>query len=108
MSLDVYLNLDGECVFEANITHNLGRMARAVSEDFYYVLWTPQDLAVDKAVDLLGALNEGILTLVSMPAHFQTFDAENGWGTYENLLRFVRAYRNAIEENPNATVVACR
>jgi hypothetical protein len=95
-----------DCVYEANITHNLGRMAEAAG--VYPALWRPEEIGVTKASQLVGPLEAGLSGLQARPDHFRTFNPSNGWGSYESLVRFVERYLAACEANPDAAVEASR
>lgn len=104
MSLDVYLLevMQPASVFDANITHNLGRMAEEAG--IYKALWRPDDIGLKKAVDLIPLLRAGLDRLREDPEHFKMFNPENGWGDYEGLVRFTARYLAACEEYPEASV----
>lgn len=89
-------------VYDANITHNLVRMAAAAG--IYEVLWYPEDLKITKAGDLIPFLTAGLDKLQADPAYFKQFDAPNGWGTYDHFVPFVAACLEACRENPEARV----
>jgi hypothetical protein len=124
----------GGCVYDANITHNLGRMAQEAG--IYLALWSPGEmkapdqskaiqalwrdkqyadaraleakLPVVYASDLIPVLRDGLAKLKADPAHFEKFNAENGWGLYEHFVPFVERYLAACEANPLAIVRASR
>ena len=103
MSLDVYLNTeDGECLYSANITHNLNKMAEAAG--IYQHLWRPDELGITKAKDLIAPLMEGYGKLVTQYAEMQQYNSPNGWGLYENFLPFVARYLEACGKYPDAIV----
>ena len=107
MSLDVYLNrVQPTTVFNYNITHNLGRMAGEAG--LYQPLWEPDVIGAKQARQLVPLLREGLARLEAEPDRFRAFDAPNGWGKYEHLVEFVRAYLKACEEFPDATVETSR
>lgn len=107
MSLDVCLKAVRETtIYDANITHNLATMAREAG--IYQHLWSPEELGLTKAAELIAPLREGLARLKADPAHFETFNAENGWGLYKNFVPFVEKYLAACEENPDATVYVSR
>lgn len=93
-------------VYEANITHNLGEMAREAG--IYLHLWHPNELGVVKADQLVDPLREGLALLRSEPERFKAYNPPNGWGSYEQLVEFVADYLRACEENPEATVRVSR
>lgn len=109
MSLDVYLEkeITQVCdVFSQNITHNLNAMAEAAG--IYKELWCPEEIGITKAAQLIEPLSRGLALLKSDPGRFQRFDAPNGWGRYEHLVRFVSDYIQACTENPDADVRVSR
>ncbi|MBB5508109.1 hypothetical protein [Paraburkholderia atlantica] len=96
MSLDVYLN-DAEkgCVYSANITHNLGAMAREAG--IYQHLWRPEELGITRAKELIDPVYGGLTDMIQRPSHYEQFNAANGWGLYENFVA-----------NPDATIEVWR
>lgn len=107
MSLDVYLTeLRPVEVFEANITHNLNKMADEAG--IYEALWRPEDLKINKAVELIPLLEKGLELLKSDEKRFRKFDAANGWGRYEHFVPFVEKYLEACRESPGAEVSVSR
>lgn len=114
MSLDVSLKETHPVnVFSLNITHNLNKMARAVELSngmtLYDVLWRPDEqYGLELARDITDLLMEGYKALVSNPTFYKTFNPENGWGTYEGLVNFVEAYKDACKEHPEAELSISR
>lgn len=117
MSLDLYLLAYVDtgaaepfrCViWERNITHNLNQMAKAAG--LYGVLWRPEECEppVVLARDALPLVRAGLAKLVSHPSEFRKHNPENGWGSYEGLVRFTTAFLAACEEHPLAKVEADR
>ena len=107
MSLDVYL-VDPEegYVYSANITHNLGRMAREAG--IYQHLWRPEEISLTKAGELIETLQTGLADMVRRPSHYEQFNAENGWGLYGNFLPWIAKYLEACIANPDATIEVSR
>lgn len=93
-------------VYWANITHNLGKMAKEAN--LHYPLWRPEEINITKAVQLIGPLAIGLEKLLSEPETFKQYNASNDWGTYENLVEFVKGYLAACIEYPDATVSVWR
>ena len=107
MSLDVYLMETRPTeVYWANITHNLTEMAGAAG--IYRALWTPEEIGITKAADLVPLLEDGLAKLKADPAKYEKFNAPNGWGLYKNFVPFVEKYLQACRDNPNATVEVSR
>jgi hypothetical protein len=107
MSLDVWLTAPRPTlVYDANITHNLGAMAREAG--IYQHLWRPDEIGITKAEQLIEPLTVGLALLRSDEPRFRAFDCPNGWGRYEDLISFVENYLAACIENPDAAVSAGR
>lgn len=95
-----------DTVYHANITHNLGKMANEAL--LYYYLWEPEKMHISKANDLIASLQLGLDFLVAAPKRFKQFNPENGWGSYEVLVEFVRNYLEACKQYPDADVSVWR
>jgi hypothetical protein len=115
-----------ETLFDANITHNLGRMASEAG--IYEALWRPHRLKpgydipednyneervfennnVTLAKEILAILEKGLKDLKEKPEHFKQFDASNGWGTYEHFVPFVAQVLQACKDYPEAKVFVSR
>ena len=93
-------------VYQANITHNLNRMADAAG--IYKPLWRPDELEITRAEELIEPLSSGLEALKSNPERFEELNPENGWGTYEGLVQFVENYLGACRQYPQATVSVWR
>jgi len=125
MSLDVHLSgekevIERECEhcgkhhhcrevegsYWANITHNLGAMAKEAG--IYDYLWRPEEIGATKAKHLVGPLRVGLSLLKSDPARFQKHNAPNGWGMYEHFVPFVEEYLAACEASPESDVTVSR
>lgn len=107
MSLDVCLTeMAPTQVYAANITHNLGTMANDAG--IYQHLWRPEELGITYARDLIEPLQTGLRLLVSDPDRFRKHEPDNGYGTYDGLVRFVRAYLWACVDSPDAEVRVSR
>lgn len=99
-------DLQHNTVYSRNITHNLNRMA--VAAGCYGVVWRPDENAVTTAGQLIEPLTVALATLRSDPDYFRTFNPSNGWGTYDDLLKFVQDYQEACVAYPDAVVYASR
>ncbi len=91
-----------EEVYDGNITHNLGNMAREAG--IYDAMWHPYDISASKAKDIIEVLEKGLKLLKSKPEYFKTFDAPNGWGIYDHFIPFVENYLNACRKYPEAEI----
>ena len=84
-----------ENYWHANITHNMGEMAREVPVagtelTLYDLLWHPEEHGFSSAGDTgyrVGVLM-GFLYLRNHRDELIRFNPENGWGNYELLLSF--------------------
>lgn len=92
---------EGE-VFHANITHNLSDMAKQAG--IYECLWRPSENGFEKAKDIIDRLKTGIEMMYDVPAFFKQFDADNGWGTYDDFLPWLKNVLSACEEYPGAVI----
>lgn len=100
------LDSDDDTVYSANITHNLNKMAREAT--LYEYLWRPDEIGITKASQLIQPLRGGLAFLRREPERFKKFNPENGWGSYEGLVRFVENYLEACETHPEAEVSVSR
>ena len=104
----VVVETDGESntVYNANITHNLNRMADAAG--IYQYLWRPNEIGVSKASQLVAPLENGLSVLKGDRAKFEALNPKNGWGTYGGLVSFVENYLEACKQYPQANVSVWR
>jgi hypothetical protein len=89
-------------VFSANCTHNLSRMAQEAG--IRDAVWAPELNGIERAEHLIDPVKRGIETLEGDPERFKAFNPENGWGTYESLLEFLRSILDAALRWPEASV----
>ena len=94
------------CVYQANITHNLGRMADAAG--LYDPMWRPEEQGFTHAKQLIEPLATGLARLLADPAKFKVHNPENLWGNYDGLVRFTEEYLDACRRFPEAAVRASR
>lgn len=110
MSLDVYLydgpTSESRQLYDANITHNLGKMAAEAG--IYQHLWRPEELGITVASELIAPLTDGLDLMKRNPARFEPFNAPNGWGKYEDFVPWIERYLEACVANPTARVEVSR
>lgn len=120
MSLDVYLirkrwisydegktnTEEEETVYDANITHNLGKMAGEAG--IYEALWRPEEIGKEKASEIVELLEKGLSDLKERPDYFEQFNASNRWGLYKHFVQFVEKYLEACKEYPDAKIEVSR
>jgi hypothetical protein len=113
MSLDV--SLLTECCdkcgrsdegYSANITHNLGKMAKAAG--IYKACWRPEEIDAATAQDITPLLKKGLKWLKEHPDEAQQYNSPNGWGTYEHFVPWVEAYLEACKKDPTAKIEVSR
>ena len=97
---------DNEEVYSANITHNLGEMARYAG--IYKALWRPEEIGKVKASEIIDLLEKGLVDLKARPEYFKQFNSPNGWGMYEHFVPFVEEYLKACREYPDAFIEVSR
>jgi len=114
-----------EEVYWANITHNLGGMAK--ESGIYEALWRPyllkaegkefkdyieesefEDSVEIRAYEIIPLLEKGLEDMKARPEHYKTFDSPNGWGTYVHFVPFIEEYLSACKEFPEAIVEVWR
>ena len=97
-----------------NITHNLNTMAIQCYIQFnesgysqkqislYDLLWRPLEQGFRKNNELyLKTLLKLYQQLENRPEYYKQYDAENGWGTYEGFLNFVKKAVDLCMEHPD-------
>ena len=120
MSLDISLHQKA-CynteVYEANITHNLGAMAKAIlcfgienhdeNKDItlYDILWHGSG---QSAKTITPMLEIGYQQLIENEVEVCEYIPENGWGSYAGLLKFTRELIFACKEFPETTLYCHR
>ena len=93
-------------VFDANITHNLNRMAEAAG--IYQHLWRPEEIGITKARQLIEPLREGLKRMRANPEKFEALNPSNGWGSYGVFVLWIEKYLRACAEYPDADVSVSR
>ena len=115
MSLDVDLFMDVDCggdcteriyLFESNITHNLGSMAKEAG--IYYHLWRPEEIGAKQAKDISESVENGLALMKAEPDRFKEFNSPNGWGMYEHFIPWIEEYLEAMKRYPNAKISVSR
>lgn len=113
-------------IYEANITHNLGKMADEAG--IYEALWRPHRLKPEYnipdgdfnaeyefesqsqtlAKDIIEILEKGLSDMKARPIHYQQFNASNGWGTYNDFIPWIEKYLEACKDWPESLIVTSR
>ena len=118
MSLDISLHQEAEYnteVYEANITHNLGKMAGAVlcfgieNDDpyenkyitLYDMLWHGSG---QSAKVITPMLEVGLHELKENREIYEEYNPKNGWGNWEHLVLFTSGLLEACKAFPETTL----
>jgi len=105
VSLDFYLQYIDEDTFETseiysrNITHNLTGMWNKAG--IYDSLYNSHRM---RPKEIIGLLRSGLAHMEDNPAEYRLLEPENGWGSYENALEFLRDVIAICSRYPNATI----
>ena len=93
-------------LYTANITHNLGKMAKEAG--IYMALWRPEEIGAEYSKDIIEVVELGLRDLKDKPEYFKQFNSPNGWGMYEHFVPFVEKYLEALKEYPEGLLYSCR
>lgn len=101
--------------WHGNITHNLAEMAEdCISFDeydqcynLYDLLWrdTQAPFGGNYLNTYIAHLAYCLYILKNDPEHFKQFNPSNGWGTYEQLVEFVRSFIHALINMPPGSTI---
>lgn len=107
MSLDITLYATPRVAIYSNkISDNLSKMAEAAG--IYQYLWTPEELQLRTAGELVEQLQAALTRLRRNEKHYRKFESSHGWGTYEHFISFLEDYLKACEDNPAAQIEISR
>lgn len=103
---------ESDTYFHINLTHNLTDMAAKCKVDpynncitiygekptLYDLLWHPKEILgiVKPNMEYVEGLVSCYRKLLEDAEYFQKFNSDNGWGTYEQLLRRTKEYIKAL------------
>ncbi|MDR2407069.1 MAG: hypothetical protein LBE13_03015 [Bacteroidales bacterium] len=85
-----------------NVMHNLNKMAKAVG--LYQVLWSPEEVGIITASQMIEPLEKGIKELTANPDKYKAYNPPNGWGNYDVFVSFCRSVLSTCEETPDAII----
>lgn len=104
ISLHAYVTTGGPeltevCVTEVgNYTSNVSPMwAEALGHRL-------RDLHGRRAGDVLDALRVAVTAMETNPDEYRALNPENGWGSYDGALSYLRDLRDACAMHPNAQI----
>lgn len=92
--------------WHGNITHNLTEMADRCWSDTCTLddlLW--RDEMPDDIIEYVINLFDCLVKLEDNPNKYKRYNPENGWGTYEQLVEFVRSFIHALIDMPPGSTI---
>lgn len=92
--------------WHGNITHNLYEMAeQCYGRDLHLndLLW--RDEMPDDIIAYISELIACLFELEGNPEEYEQFNPSNGWGTYEQLVEFVRSFIHALIDMPEGSTI---
>jgi len=90
-------------VCEANITHNMTKMAGALG--VYEALWHPEVMVdINKASDLLPIVEAALQEILMSPGKYKKYESVNGWGTTDWMTGFLDKVVKGCKEFPDAKI----
>ena len=98
MSVDLSIRAKRDVeIYEANITYNLSKM---------YYKAIDEELGLKKlkgmiCKDALPIINNAINDMIKNKTEYEKLNPENGWGSYDGLLKTFREIRTVCEDNPD-------
>ena len=95
-----------ETLFNTNITHNLGEMAREAG--IYKALWRPEEIDAKIAKDIIDIVESGLIDLKAGQNTSGNLTVQTGGGTYKHFVPFVEEYLKALKEYPDAEIEISR
>ncbi len=107
MSYDIYLEIDTGGPEPAvidnnhNMTSNVAPMWRRAGADL-------ADFHGKPAADCIPLLRAAIADMKAHPGRYKPLNPENGWGSYEGCLLFLRELLEDFTRHPKATVAVNR
>lgn len=99
MSLDLSVSAEGCCDGHAfNITTNINRMLREAGFPSWQML---DGLSADVVGLLMG---RAVIELGKDPQRYRALQPDNGWGTYEGLIEWMREVLAVLDRHPTGIV----
>lgn len=92
--------------WHGNITHNLTEMADECYPDLeslYTLLWSEEN--PNNIVYYIQQLLACLIELQNDPDRYKQYNPSNGWGTYEQLVEFVRSFIHALVDMPEGSEI---
>ena len=104
MSLNIWLTaiVETEDV-KKNITHNLKAMW--IEAGVYEALYKSEG---KRAKEVLPMLREGLAQMHNRPLYFKQFNSPNGWGTYDNAVKWLSDLVVEFQKYPEGIIEVSR
>lgn len=100
------IDIETTIIWHGNITHNLAEMASDCLSwgdcNLCDLLWRDEQPAFDKWF-YVSHLTYCLNVLENDPEHYKQFNPHNGWGTYEQLCKFVEDFIIALVNAPEGS-----
>jgi len=86
-------------VVSENITHNVNKMwmKAGIYDDLY-------GSGGKKVSDVLFKLERGLVYMIDNPEIFIPLNPENGWGSYDGTVSWLRNLISELKQYPNGTI----
>lgn len=104
MSYDVWIACkccESELEPSTNYTYNVSGMLSDVGIDWY------RQMNRMPVTDALPILEAAIAKLEADPEKYRAMNPENGWGSYDGLLRWLGVIKDQMHAHPDGMVRAC-
>ena len=113
MSLDFSLVYDADFlgakedveVVDLNITHNLGKMAKAAG--VYDCLWRSGENDFEVAEQIIPILQSAIKDMEERPDYYKKFNHPSGWGDYDDFVPWLKDLLKSCENHPKSEIISC-
>jgi hypothetical protein len=103
MSLDIdFVAMRAQTIGSFNITHNMAAMAEEAG--VYDCLWHGPENGYPRAADLICPVRAAITDMELRPGHYKRFNPENGWGSYDTFLSWLKRVHDMCRNNPDALI----
>ncbi len=101
MSLDINITAKRETeIYESNVTYNLSKMYyKCIDKEKGF-----KKLDGMNCKKALPIINNAIQDMLNNADEYRKLNPENGWGSYEGLLKTLQDMRNCCESNPDGTI----
>ena len=108
MSLDIWLTIEVDTggdkpytiqLYDTNMTHNVIPMWSKAG--VYDALYNSEG---KQASEILESLKAGVADMTSNPEDYKELNPDNGWGSYESALYWLKQFTQACNSHPKAVI----